>query len=1079
MNASRRIAPFVIAFAWISAPSAAAPEDPVPGVEGYTVAGDRVPPLVFDGDMRTLPLASPATAARTRVYFPLRRIGDSQRLPAAMPKPETRAAAVPIAPMPAASQNFAGMSFNDACTGGSCGSGWPPDTNGDVGPNHYIQAVNQAFGIFSKTGTRLAAFTDDQLWSAAGASPCNGNSQGDPIVLYDALADRWILTQFAFAVVGGQPASPFYQCIAVSKSGDPVAGGWYFYPLRMDSGSAGHPPVGTLNDYSKFGIWNDCLYMSANEFKFPAGTFAGTLYASFSRTNMYAGAPLTWSLGFIGNTTGPFTMLPSNASGKAGSAIPPGTANYFVSESTTDFAFEVRKFVAGPNCGSGGFLTLPVIVDQAAYNFNLPNAPQPNTSNTLDTTGDRLMQKAQYRKVGSKESLWVVHTTQTPSGKLAPQWAQIDVTGGVIDDTPVQQQIYAPDNVLHRWMGSLAVDGQGNMALGYSTSGASSPNFPSIAYAGRLAADPQNQLPQAEVKLVAGNGSQTNNCGGAPCDRWGDYSAMSVDPTDDCTFWYTNQYYSSQANGTSGNWQTRIGAFRFATCAAAPPSTTVVSSSGNPSFAAASVTYTATVTGTAPTGTVRFDDGGVTIGGCAAVALSGAGNTRTATCASGALAAGNHVIDAMYSGNGANAASQGMLAQLVVPRVPGTANVSHNPYGPLSVTGATLNGITISNFQQNVVIQLGNIPGELPPPVLNFALLTFQGINLGPGTTLTIRSGAADQKVFIDNWGNTASAIAGALVAEGANGAPPPVLYFRNFYGVYVQAGGSIKGPRGVGIDALVNWGPGNAIFNAGIIDGGTGLELVGTKINGGGQFRGNLIIVRTLGNANNPVNGAYFLQNGLQLYPGSGNDIAVTLHAFGGTPQVINLVANGNATLSMPSAWPPGSTVPANNAVVAPGSVRAAGVPDPAYGGGSMIFQATGALTLVHGGTNDFVFPGAIVLKAGGPLDLNGVVVDQAWTTSGRTFQGIFFESPSISSSNGNIQTYGNDLNWVNFSTFPLTPVRAFTLVRNGNGTASFVAADATAPHLNTYSVLVNAAADGQCWTCLTNMQPVNMYGP
>ena len=176
------------------------------------------------------------------------------------------------------------------------------------------------------------------------------------------------------------------------------------------------------------------------------------------------------------------------------------------------------------------------------------------------------MQKAQYRKVGLVESLWITHSVQANSSStVRPQWAQINVTGGSIRPTAVQQQIYAPDTTLNRWLPSIAADHDGNMAIGYSTSNASV--FPSIAYAGRLATDPLNQLSQGEVQLVAGGGSQKNTCGGAgPCDRWGDYSAMSIDPADDCTFWYVNQYYSSQANGDSGNWSTRIGAFKFPSC---------------------------------------------------------------------------------------------------------------------------------------------------------------------------------------------------------------------------------------------------------------------------------------------------------------------------------------------------------------------------------------------------------------------------------------------------------------------------------------------------------------------------------
>ena len=159
------------------------------------------------------------------------------------------------------------------------------------------------------------------------------------------------------------------------------------------------------------------------------------------------------------------------------------------------------------------------------------------------------------------------------TAQSAIQWAQLDVTGGTIAALAVQQQIYSPDTTLYRFMPSIAVDNQGNMAIGFSTSGTTAPNFPSIAYVGRLAGDPPNTLPQTEVQMIAGLGSQIFGCGGSPtCDRWGDYTAMTIDPVDDCTFWYTNQYYSSPANGAAGNWQNRIGSFKFPGCTA--PSST-------------------------------------------------------------------------------------------------------------------------------------------------------------------------------------------------------------------------------------------------------------------------------------------------------------------------------------------------------------------------------------------------------------------------------------------------------------------------------------------------------------------------
>jgi hypothetical protein len=274
----------------------------------------------------------------------------------------------------------------------------------------------------------------------------------------------------------------------------------------------------------------------------------------------------------------------------------------------------------------------------------------------LDSVGDRLMQKLQYRKVGSTESLWVVHNVQDTGGTVRPQWAQINVTGATIATTPVQQQIYAPDSMLHRWMGSIAADRQGNVALGYSTSNGTSPNFPSIAYSGRLATDPPNSLSQSESQLIAGAGSQDNGLG-----RWGDYTAMSVDPVDDCTFWYTNEYYSSQAFGTSGDWQTRIGSFKFPSCTAVLPSTTALTSSKNPSIFGDNVTFTATVTASSgtPTGTVTFKDGATSL---ATVTLS-AGKAAFATST---LARGTHSLTAVYGGSGSYAGSTSPVSSQVV-----------------------------------------------------------------------------------------------------------------------------------------------------------------------------------------------------------------------------------------------------------------------------------------------------------------------------------------------------------------------------------------------------------------------------
>ncbi len=539
------------------------------GMDGitYDIAGIR--PSEYNGDVRDLP----AVPSIPKIEVEVEKELNPEKVAAGAAAPVSNTPNnIPLAPMPSPTQNFAGLSFNSAVTGGQAGAGWPPDVNGDVGLNHYILSVNDAFAIYSKTGTLLASFTENSLWAGQGiGTPCNANNFGDPVVVYDQFGDRWILTNFAFATSGGNPIAPYYQCFAISKTNDPVAGGWWFYAVQMDTGAV---PATTLNDYPKFGNWNDgCLYMAANEFGANGTAFSGVLFASFNKSDMESGAVLRGAIGFIPTST-IFTMIPSNISGArgVGNVPPANTPNYFVSESTSIFAFEVRKFTPGANCAGGGTLGAATIITQAAYGLSLgdvvPQPPPATASHNLDTLDDRLMQKVQYRIVGGVESLWVTQTTRSAGATARPQWAQLNVTGGVVSTTMVQTQIYAPDTTLYRWMASIAADHVGNVALGYSTSNVTSPNFPSIAYSGRLVGDPLNNLPQTEVQLIAGTGPQTTTAGGTPIHRWGDYTSMSVDPADDCTFWYAGMYFTNVGADATRNWNTRIGSFKFPSCTA-------------------------------------------------------------------------------------------------------------------------------------------------------------------------------------------------------------------------------------------------------------------------------------------------------------------------------------------------------------------------------------------------------------------------------------------------------------------------------------------------------------------------------
>ncbi len=312
------------------APATAQTDSPAlpAGVDAVTVDIPKVVAASFDGDVRNLPVA-PASPFRNRPR--LQGPAGTKSAPDAAPA-EPAVVSGPTAAMPAAT-TFAGLSLLDTCTGGTCGAGWPPDPNGDVGLNNYIEAVNDAYAIYSKTGTLQASFTENSLFSALGGL-CSTDSYGDPIALYDTISDRWVLSNFAFATdTSGNPLAPYYQCIAASKTSDPVSGGWWLYGLRMDQGPV---PASTMNDYPKFGLWNDCLYYSANGFGRNGASFTGVMIASFSRANLYAGT-LSGAVGWMPYTSAygyPYSLLPSHLRVRLMSQLPTFTGNYYVAESS-------------------------------------------------------------------------------------------------------------------------------------------------------------------------------------------------------------------------------------------------------------------------------------------------------------------------------------------------------------------------------------------------------------------------------------------------------------------------------------------------------------------------------------------------------------------------------------------------------------------------------------------------------------------------------------------------------------------------------------------------------------------------
>ena len=489
----------------------------------------------FDGDVRALPAAS-ATANEATLPRIRPRIETNAAILAA-PDPTWQPARATIA-MPTTTINFGGISQTTFITRNN----WPPDPNGDVGRDHYVQAVNHSIGIYSKTGTVLAAFAYATMFTGTGTF-CDTNPRDDPVVWYDQLADRWLFTFFAFR---NPSTEPFYQCFAVAKTSDPVSGGWWLYAMLA------HPSY--LDDYPKFGMWPDAYYMTANMDQLGC-CFKGVRVWALDRTAMLNGTfsatvnSVYFDLPWDGTCC--YSLLPSHW---RGAAPPIGAPNFMVDAEAVSpgSALHLWKFhVDWANPLSSTF-TGPLTLTVASYvDVEGFIVPQLGSTEQVDIGDLKLMAPLAYRRVGNVEALWASQMISGSNGATAIRWYEIRDPNGT--PTLHQQGTFQPD-ANFRWMPSLAVDGNGNMAVGYSVSSAGM--FPAIRYAGRLASDPLGLL-QGEASLIEGTGSQLGGY-----NRWGDYSAMSVDPVDGCTFWYTNMVYET----TGSNWQTRIGAFKFPSC---------------------------------------------------------------------------------------------------------------------------------------------------------------------------------------------------------------------------------------------------------------------------------------------------------------------------------------------------------------------------------------------------------------------------------------------------------------------------------------------------------------------------------
>jgi hypothetical protein len=408
----------------------------------------------------------------------------------------------------------------------------PPDTEGTVGATQYVQWVNTSFAVFNKsTGALIAGPTaGNTLWSGFGGG-CQTNNDGDPIVLYDKAANRWIFSQFSVST------TPYLQCIAVSTTSD-ATGSYNRYSFQYSN----------FDDYPKMGVWTDAYYETFNMF---AGgtTFVGADACAYDRNAMMAGSTATQVCFQQGTSVG--GLLPSDLDG----ATPPpaGSPNYMMYFGTNNL--NLFKFHVDFTNPSNSTFTGPTVISVASFSPLCGGGtcvPQPSTTQQLDSLADRLMYRLAYRNFGTHESLVVNHSVVAGSGG-GIRWYEIQNPSGT--PTVAQQSTFAPDSN-YRWMGSVAMDQAGDLAVGYSVS--SSSVSPSIRIAGRVPTDPVSTL-ESEVSIVSGSGSQSGN----NLSRWGDYSAMQIDPVDDCTFWFTEEYMKTTG---SFNWNTHIANFKFPGC---------------------------------------------------------------------------------------------------------------------------------------------------------------------------------------------------------------------------------------------------------------------------------------------------------------------------------------------------------------------------------------------------------------------------------------------------------------------------------------------------------------------------------
>jgi hypothetical protein len=499
-------------------------------------------PEKIDVDLRLLP-----TAAQWRPGDPSWEVPLRRGPPAIVdPRPVNKVASAidPLLQRQSSRQLLAATSLSspDANFDTLRSSASPNDPNGEVGKNWVVVAINATGGaqytFYDKSDPGITS--GPYILSTLGSGTCAG--AGDPVVLYDELADRWIFTEFS--------SSGNRLCVYVSQTDDPVSGGFYAYTFQAP----------TFPDYPKYAVWGDAYYVGANE-------TSSALYA-LHRSAMLNGQAASMQRFTVADPAAfGFAMMPPVD--LDGAVVPPvGSPGIFIrhyddeahspnSNVPTEDYLELFEFDVDFTTPANSFLTGPIRIAVSEFSSELCGYvsfscfSQMGSNSELDPLREVVMNMPRYRNFGEHEAIvgnFTVDVDGNDHGGI--RWFELRRSGG--SWSLHQEGAWSPDGD-NRFMGASAMDSNGNIALGYSIS--SNSLYPGVRFTGRLASSPLGSMSEAEITLVDGSGP-------APNIRWGDYGSLSVDPQDGCTFWLVENYAIAGASAR----QNRVGSFKFDSC---------------------------------------------------------------------------------------------------------------------------------------------------------------------------------------------------------------------------------------------------------------------------------------------------------------------------------------------------------------------------------------------------------------------------------------------------------------------------------------------------------------------------------